>query len=304
MGAREARVRVPKRRALTPSAAWAHSKPRATSAATRRTTARRRSRRRYTTQQLTMLTWAHGMLAHEDEGLLRACVKEIRDRLGEFNTRDVTNAARALDALGVRASDKLKLVERPGRAARSEPRRVQLAGTPQVSGRVRTPGGRMPTATPCAQRTLAVIVPGDERRRRALVQDTDELSRHGKIARGRQLRGPRPREYGRDAVGGVVRARGVAVAEGGNRVPFSEDAADATDGAGRGRRGKGRWRRVGRGASARRARRGETRGGDGGDGRCGETRRETPRESPAKSAKDASTRETPNPSRRRPNRPC
>ena len=59
---------------------------------------------RYTTQQLTMLTWAHGMLAHEDEGLLRACVKEIRDRLGEFNTRDLTNTAWALDALGVRAS--------------------------------------------------------------------------------------------------------------------------------------------------------------------------------------------------------
>ena len=74
---------------------------------------------RYTTQQLTMLTWAHGMLAHEDEGLLRACVKEIRDRLGEFNTRDLTNrTAWALDALGVRASDKPKLVERFGRAAR------------------------------------------------------------------------------------------------------------------------------------------------------------------------------------------
>ena len=73
---------------------------------------------RYTTQQLTMLTWAHGMLAHEDEGLLRACVKEIRDRLGEFNTRDLTNTAWALDALGVRASDKPKLIERFGRAAR------------------------------------------------------------------------------------------------------------------------------------------------------------------------------------------
>ena len=62
-----------------------------------------------------MLTWAHGMLAHEDEGLTRACVKEIRDRLGEFNTRDLTNTAWALDALGVRASDKPKLVERFGR---------------------------------------------------------------------------------------------------------------------------------------------------------------------------------------------
>ena len=145
---------------------------------------------RYTTQQLTMLTWAHGMLAHEDEGLLRACVKEIRDRLGEFNTRDLTNTAWALDALGVRASDKPKLVERFGRAARRNLDAFNSQELLKFLGAFERLGGRMPTRRRRARaENAAKAAPGDERRRRALVQDTDELSRHGKIARGRQLRG-------------------------------------------------------------------------------------------------------------------
>ena len=108
---------------------------------------------RYTTQQLTMLTWAHGMLAHEDEGLLRACVKEIRDRLGEFNTRDVTNAAWALDALGVRASDKPKLVERFGRAARRNLDAFNSQELLKFLGAFERLGGRMRNSPPpCARR--------------------------------------------------------------------------------------------------------------------------------------------------------
>lgn len=74
----------------------------------------------YSPQQLTMVIWAFGMLGlgYKDEKLLTAAMKSTRLQLTDFNPRDLTNMAWAMAALGVQASEKPKLVERFGRAAR------------------------------------------------------------------------------------------------------------------------------------------------------------------------------------------
>ena len=79
----------------------------------------------------------------------------------------------------------------------------------------------------------------------------------------------------------------------------SEDVVDATDGAWAGAAWKGRWASSWARGSACRASSRRSRGGDGGDGRCGETRRETPRESPQSPRRTSRPAKPPNPSRRR-----
>ena len=73
----------------------------------------------FSSQQLTMIVCAFGLLGLKDESMLNAAMGAMsKERVAEFNPRDLTNTAWALAALGVNAEAKPKLVERIGRTAR------------------------------------------------------------------------------------------------------------------------------------------------------------------------------------------
>ena len=73
----------------------------------------------FSSQQLTMIVCAFGLLGFKDESMLNTAMGAMsKERVAEFNPRDLTNTAWALAALGVNAEAKPKLVERIGRTAR------------------------------------------------------------------------------------------------------------------------------------------------------------------------------------------
>jgi hypothetical protein len=117
----------------------------------------------YSPQQLTMLVWAFGMLGmgFKDEKLLTAAMKSTRVQLADFNPRDLANMAWAMAALGVQASEKPKLVERFGRAAR---RRLDAFNSQELLkflGAFERMGGDDPklAAAVAGQRTLRYAFP-------------------------------------------------------------------------------------------------------------------------------------------------
>ena len=74
---------------------------------------------RFSSQQLTMIVCAFGLLDFKDESMLNAAMGAMsKERVAEFNPRDLTNTSWALAALGVNAEAKPDLVERIGRTAR------------------------------------------------------------------------------------------------------------------------------------------------------------------------------------------
>ena len=66
-----------------------------------------------------MIVCAFGLLDFKDESMLNAAMGAMsKERVAEFNPRDLTNTSWALAALGVNAEAKPDLVERIGRTAR------------------------------------------------------------------------------------------------------------------------------------------------------------------------------------------
>ena len=74
----------------------------------------------YTSQQLTMVVWAHGALARADAKSLDALLSAVRLALPTFSARDLSDTAWAFAALGVTSASKPKLIARMGRAARRQ----------------------------------------------------------------------------------------------------------------------------------------------------------------------------------------
>ena len=74
----------------------------------------------YTSQQLTMVVWAHGALARADAKTLDALLSAVRLALPTFSARDLSDTAWAFAALGVTSASKPKLIARMGRAARRQ----------------------------------------------------------------------------------------------------------------------------------------------------------------------------------------
>ncbi len=74
----------------------------------------------YSPQQLTMILWAFAMLDLKYQTLLTAVIVAVKARIQEFNPRDITNTAWALDSLGVNTTKDASLVRKIGRTARRQ----------------------------------------------------------------------------------------------------------------------------------------------------------------------------------------
>eukprot|EP00982_Pelagococcus_subviridis_P009056 30897-Pelagococcus_subviridis.AAC.18 len=72
----------------------------------------------YSPKQVSMILWAFATLDIQHQTLLTAAIPMIKARAHEFNPRDLTNTAWALDSLGVKSLGEDRLIRKIGRAAR------------------------------------------------------------------------------------------------------------------------------------------------------------------------------------------